>query len=246
MTSGTINYYALSNGLEMDEIEVSNSHRNVEKITIKTENSDRISITITLSNIYSSEDAGSIGDELVNVLLDRLAIEFDIPIEEPHCSGMSLYSDESGKKHIVTANFVALYDILEGDIKPGKTRIEDLIKKLEEETLPRKQNLSLYRFSANQKDPLARYMFLYNILLLLNGDSQKNVDEFIRANDSGVSQSPRPDKPNVIETIYTRLRNEIAHCRNSAVPEHTIKEIVDNIASFQAVVKVAILDNVGR
>ncbi len=66
MTTGTITYYALSNDLELDKIEVSKSHSNVEKITIKTEHSDRISMTITLSNVYNSKDAGTIGDELVN------------------------------------------------------------------------------------------------------------------------------------------------------------------------------------
>jgi hypothetical protein len=194
--------------------------------------------------VYSSEEAGSIGNELVNIILDRVSIEFDIPIEEAHCSGMSLPSDESGKKHIVTASFVALHDITECDMKPGKKRIEDLIQKLEDETPPRNQHLSLYRFSAKQKDPLARFMFLYNILLQLNGDSQKDLDAFIRTCDSGVSQSPRPDKPKIIETMYTRLRNEIAHCRNNVVPEDTTKEIVDNVAAFQLIVKTAILSGV--
>jgi len=244
MTTGTINYYALSSGLELDEIEVSNAHPKVEKITIKTENSDRISIIFTLSNVYSSEEAGSIGNEIVNVLLDRLAIEFDIPIEEPHCSGMSLPSDESGKRHIVTGSHVVLNDILEGDIRPGQERIENLRQKLESEAPPRNQYLSLYRFSAKQRDPLARFMFLYNVLLLLNGDLQKNVDAFIKSCDPGVPQSPRPDKPTIIETIYTRLRNEISHCRNSVVPEHTTKEIVDNVAAFQLIVKTAIIGSV--
>jgi len=225
MPTGTISYYALSNGLELDEIEVSNAYPKVEKIKIKSENLDRISIIITLSGVYSSKEAASIGNEIVNIILDRLSIEFNISIEEPHCSGMSLPIDESGKKHIVTGSFVALNDIIEGDIKPGQKRIEDLIKKLEGETPPRNQHLYLYRFSAKQKDPLARFMFLYNILLQLNGDSQKDLDAFIRTCDSGVSQSLRPDKPKIIETLYTRLRNEIAHCRNTVLPEDTTEMV---------------------
>lgn len=244
MTTGTISYYALLNGLELDEIELSNAHPKIDKIKIKTENSDRISIIITLSGVYSSKEAGSIGSEIVNIILDRLSIEFDIPIEEPHCSGMSLPIDESGKKHIVTGSFVALNDIIAGDIKPGQERIKDLIQELEAETPPRNHHLSLYRFSAKQKDPLARFMFLYNILLQLNGDSQKDVDAFIKTCDSGAPQSPRPDKPKIIETIYTRLRNEIAHRRDTVLPEDTAKEIMDNVAAFQSIVKTAILNSV--
>ncbi len=242
MSTGTISYYALSNGLELGEIEFSNEHPKIEKIAIKSENLDRISIIITLSGVYSSTEARSIGNKIVNIILDRLSIEFDIPIEEPHFSGMSLPIDESGKKHIIMSNFLSLNDICECCIKPGQKRIEDLIRKLEDETPLRKQHFYLYRFSAKQRDPLAKFMFLYNILLQLNGDSQNDVDVFIRACDSGVSQSPRPDKPKIIETIYTRLRNEIAHCRNTALPENTTKEIIVNLTPFQLIVKTAILN----
>jgi hypothetical protein len=43
-----------------------------------------------------------------------------------------------------------------------------------------------------QSDPVARFMFLYNILLQLNNDRQQEVDNFIRREVSDVSQSPSP------------------------------------------------------
>lgn len=47
---------------------------------------------------------------------------------------------------------------------------------------------SAYRFASNQADPISRFMFLYNILLELNGDNQKQVDDFIRSEVPGVPQ----------------------------------------------------------
>ena len=241
MATGTISYYALSSGLELDEIKISNANSKIQDIIIKTEYSDRISITLTLINVFSSKEAGTICEDIVNVLLDKLAIEFNIPIGEPQCSGISLPTDESGTKNVVMTSLVQAYDILEGDLKPGEERIEELVQKLSNETPPRNQHLSLYRFSVKQKDPVAKFMFLYNILLLLYNDSQKDLDAYVRRCNPNIQQSPRPDKIHIIETIYTRLRNEVAHCRSSVLPEHTSKEIADNIISFQEIVKAAVL-----
>lgn len=244
MATGTIEYYALSTGLDLGEIEISNAHPKIINIAIKSENFDRISMVFTLSDVYSSEEAGSIANELVNSLLDRLAIEFDISIEEPRCSGMSFPTDESGKKYIVKSNFLAVLDGVEMDIRPGQHRIQELKQKLEGVKPTRNLHLSLYRFSIKQKDPLARFMLLYNILLFLNGEKQKKVDAFIISCDPEVLKTLSPKSPNTFETIYTRLRNEIAHSRNDVIPEHTIKEIAVNVATFQMIVKTAILGNI--
>ena len=55
---------------------------------------------------------------------------------------------------------------------------------------------SAYRFAGNQKDHVARFMFLYNILLQLKGDKQQQVDDFIRSELPSVPESPRPPEQN--------------------------------------------------
>lgn len=241
MATSTVNYYALSSGLELDEIELSNPYPRIEKIAIKTENLDRISVIFTLSDVRTKNEAGRICREQLNVLLDRLAIEFDIPIEEPQCSGMSLPIDELGKKHAVISSHTAVYDLIGGPIRPGQKRIESLVQKLQSDAPPRDRYFSLYRFSAKQEDPIARFMFLYNILLQLKGDSQKHVDNYIKTCVCEVPKSPRPDNAKILETIYTRLRNEVAHYRNDVIPEHTAKEIRSNVPAFQSIVRNAVM-----
>jgi hypothetical protein len=97
-----------------------------------------------------------------------------------------------------------------------------------------------YRFAGFQNDPVARFMFFYNILLQLHNDSQKQIDDFIRKEMTNIPQSPRPDKPRLIETIYTRLRNEVGHTRTGATSEQTSKEIKENVMGLQTLVKAAI------
>lgn len=83
-------------------------------------------------------------------------------------------------------------------------------------------------------------MFLYNILLQLHNDNQGQGDNFIRGEIPTVSQSPSPRNPSVMETTYTRLRNEVGHIRAGVTPEQTRTEIEGNVAGLQALVKVAI------
>ncbi len=240
VATGTISYNALSKGLESFECQFSISNPKIENIVIKTVGNESISITFTLNDVYSQEEAVSITNGLVNVYLDEVAIEFDIAIEEPRCSEFSPPSDEKGNISVSITEYAYLSDTVVCDIRPCKKRIDDLIEKLRGVT-QRNDYLRLYRFSAKQRDPFIRFMLLYNILLSLNGDYQEKVDALILSCDPLVSQSTSPINPKKNETIYTRLRNEIGHHRKNVLPEDTMNEIKDNISSFQMIVKKALL-----
>ncbi len=57
-------------------------------------------------------------------------------------------------------------------------------------------------------------MHLYNVLLMVLGDNQALVDQFILAEEPTVTRTPRPDKPAVMETTYSRLRtNSLTNAR---------------------------------
>jgi hypothetical protein len=84
MSSGSIRYYAESKGLELQEFKVDNIHPEVEEITIKTENSDQLMVAIiSFRDGCTKEEAVIIGDELINILFDRIAVEQNVPIGEP-------------------------------------------------------------------------------------------------------------------------------------------------------------------
>ena len=61
-------------------------------------------------------------------------------------------------------------------------------------------------------------MHLYAILLSLFNDKQKNVDSFVASIEPSVEQTQMPGRAaGMLETIYTRLRNELAHKRQGAL-----------------------------
>jgi hypothetical protein len=129
--------------------------------------------------------------------------------------------------------------VLAPDIIPDATRRREIAAVLEQSS-SRPDLYSAYQFAINQSDAVARFMFLYNILLQLHGDAQRQVDNFIRQEEPNVPQSPSPRYPNVTETVYTRLRNEVGHTRAGTTSERTRREMEDNLATLQALVKTAI------
>jgi hypothetical protein len=125
------------------------------------------------------------------------------------------------------------------------TRVEslsaDLIKAINLPYNDRKLILcKQFRFAVQSDDPVTRYMFLYNILLQIHNDRQTKVDDFIRKQEPTVKPDRSPIRPDVCETIYTRLRNEIAHLRSNATLEMTSKEIKSKVQDLQLLTKKAI------
>ena len=87
----------------------------------------------------------------------------------------------------------------------------------------------------SEQDNVSRFMFLYNLALQVHFDNQKILDgSILRIEpDCILSRSPRFDGD---ETIYTRLRNEAAHCRENTNIEATRNEINEVVNKFQEVV----------
>lgn len=100
-----------------------------------------------------------------------------------------------------------------------------------------------YRFATSQQDAVNRFMFLYNILLRLHRDNQTLVDNFIRQEDPNVAEtpSPLPRKRNMMETVYTKLRNEVAHARQGSTPNQTRDDIASHVDGLQAIVRSALI-----
>ncbi len=190
-------------------------------------------------DLFSFEDAENIGKEILPSILNRLAFECNVSVGEPYQTGGTLPKDASGSLHTVRKDVLLLWDSASPVLTLGDTTRQELAKLLEQ-PVTRPDLYTAYRFAGFQNDPVARFMFFYNILLQLHNDSQKQIDDFIRKEMPNIPQSPRPDKPRLIETIYTRLRNEVGHTRTGATSEQTSKEIKENVMGLQTLVKAAI------
>jgi hypothetical protein len=86
-------------------------------------------------------------------------------------------------------------------------------------------------------------MHLYHILLMLfpPDERQADVDAFIVREELGVQQTQHPLKgPGFMETVYTRLRNELAHKRAGVNLDTTKAEMAQHLGGLIALTKRAI------
>lgn len=101
---------------------------------------------------------------------------------------------------------------------------------------------SAYKYCISIDNVVSKFMFLYNILFSLVGDTcQKDVDDLIRSIDKNVIESLSPK--NKLETIYTRLRNEVGHARGVEF-DAIGQDMARCVFVFQGIVKKAIMRKV--
>jgi hypothetical protein len=239
MATGTISFVAPIAGLRFIPIEVSSPHSVVEKIVLEAQDDERVESVFHLTDVFDFEEAEAIASSILPSIINRLAFYRNVSVGEPYPTGATLPKDASGTHYTVTSQRRILWESAAPVLTLGEDARQDLARLLEQ-PYTRHDLYSAYRFALNQSDPVARFMFLYNILLQLNNDSQPQVDAFIRSKMPSVPQSPRPDREHIVETIYTRLRNEVGHRRPGSRPEETRGEIQDNAAQFQELVRTAI------
>lgn len=239
MATGTVQFAAPLRGLQFEPIEIADSRPAVEKIVLEAQNDGWLHIVIHLIDIFNFEDAEAIANGILPSILNRIAFYRNVSVGEPHFRGGTLPKGASGSSFTVRKDLQLMWDHATPVLTLGEETRQELARILEQQ-YTHHDLYSAYRFALSQSDPVARFMFLYNILLQLNGDNQQQVDAFIRSEIPGVPQSPRPDRRGIIETVYTRLRNEVGHRRPGATPEMTRKEIQENVAPFQVLVRTAI------
>jgi hypothetical protein len=257
MATGTVAYIAPVAGVRFAPIEVSDPHPKVEKaekienIIIETQGSEQIRVVFHLIDVFTDTEANDIAGDLLDSIFDRLAFEFDRSIGQAYMRGYSLPKDASGTSYTASGSLRTFWGVAAPTITVSDERRRELAQELVRllEQPPARPDLFFaYRFAVNQSDPVARFMFLYSVLLQLLQDllqlqqdpTQNQVDDFIRREKPEVEEreDPRPDKTGT-ETVFTCLRNEVAHIR-SATPERTRREIQEHLPAFQKLVKTAI------
>ncbi len=252
MITGTVSYSAPIEGLELEEeMEVSAPEPEIEKIAVKTQKSgeaERIAVTIILKDVFASDNFGRITHPVVERVLNRIMFYCGgVRIGEPRCEGYSLPKNATGDVFAVLATHIVSWDHLEGAYRPAEEGRKRLKEHLENpDLLPGEALYDLFNYSARQKDPVTRFMFLYNIILSLHNDTQGEVDAFILAEEPGVKmiQRTHADKNGKSktknETIYTNLRNRVGHIIPGTDLLKTYEEISQYVGSFEQLVKKAI------
>ena len=221
-----------------ESIEISPPFSGVAKAVIEP-SSEGVSLEVEISSADTRNSAIAKAKEVAAYIAKMLTFEFCKFYQEFRVIKDSLELEvrlPDGSTQTVIYGAVDMVQMVSAKTwqKLSRARTKEL-KDLLERGYPHSYNYDFFYFAIGLKEPISKFMCLYNIMLSLCNDRQKQVDKFIRDIQPGVELSPSPKKPKdeeERETVYTRLRNEIAHSRPGTTIQATRKEIEKNLDGF--------------
>ncbi len=186
------------------------------------------------------------GDELTefnNLFLNwstMFAFEINVPIIKPRYCGHSLPKREGNRNTLINAGPTS-FPIEPPSVSPNISQLDRIYSASLEVNDLNLNYIRQYVFSITESNSISRYSFLYNLVLNMCGDKQANVDSEILRIEPDCEQHKSPNNGR-LETIYTKLRNELAHARVDAKFSGTKMEIESKVGRFSGIVKEIIED----
>jgi hypothetical protein len=213
-----VEYTADASGLKIDDLELEIPHPDLGplKVYLHSPTDDELRMRFVLDSPVSLPEAEvrELTGEIANTLVDRLASYLDSRITGPVHRLNNLTSQSPPPMRIEQKGRVISVQHTEtilgnGSLVGGKLiRVlaeherEAVKLRLESTALTPAHLWRQYRFALESTDPVARFMLLYNILLQLCADDQKAADAYIKQAEPGVKETPRLDRPKIMETTY--------------------------------------------
>jgi len=238
MFKGTVTFSARikGNGLKFPLLEFDPKEVGVDKVEVEGPNGDKILSTVHLASVATQEDGNAIATKV-----NEDSFSHGVAIENGQSTSaqFSPLSPQAAAR-LVPATGNHAFTGYPANLVVGITAAT-LKAELEQSSPPGGQHFGLFRSARQSMSPVEEFMHLYHILLMLFEDSQGHVDDFIRRKDPAVSQTQDPRKgPGVMETVYTRLRNEFGHRRSGVNVDATKAEMANRLGELVKLTKRAI------
>jgi hypothetical protein len=241
MYEGYINFSAKMGSITIDSFEMDVGISNVLKVVINAK--DGIFLVKCYVYVESAEDIDSVAaicKEMCDDVANRISFYFSDRIDELECGGRLVDEDgdvllyRSSVTRVATAELAWRVGVAAGS--------PEFMEYIYDSNSNRNFFYKMYRFVMGVENPVQRAMFLYNIILQINGDRQNSVENMIISIDPSVKiyESYNSRGKIVEETLFTKLRNEVCHARNNSGHKQVCKELQDNISYFQWLVRKAI------
>jgi hypothetical protein len=197
-------------------------------------------LTIHLSKIYSIEEVQEIGNAIKEDVVDMLSFTLNTKVGEMKVVGYGLTPrpGEASIGHLLIPPPKVSMTGKTGGFKLSRENIREIQDGLlRMSSLKNKPLVRLFRFAISDNHPVVQFMMLYLILSEIH-KNQPGVDRYILKVAPTTPQSLSPYTKN-LETIYTRLRNEITHRTNVGL-KTTMAEIISKLDEFKQIVHMAL------
>jgi hypothetical protein len=242
MFRGTVSFRApvKGNGMTFPLVGLNPHAPDVDKIELKCPDGDEITVIVYFNSVETRERGEKIAEELAISTLNKLSYLHALAIGKEQITSNNLIDIQAGN-HVLMPCTGSVVLVGEASRMLLSIQPATLKAQLEQITTSRTELFGLFRSARLSLSPVEEFMHLYNILLMLFRDVQPDVDAFIVNENPGVPQTPDP-RPHVnrMETVYTRLRNELGHHRVSVNLDNTKAEMSRRVSELASLAKRAI------
>jgi hypothetical protein len=242
MFKGTVNFRAKikGNGLTFPLVEFNCSEPGVDKVEIEGPNGDAIHTTVYLASAASHDEGRALATKVNTAALNRISFCHNIAIENARSTDAQ-FSPIIPQPGVIAGMVETSLDYGWEIRSAVSLPAAQLKAELEQPSLPGENNYGLFCSALQSISPVEEFLHLYNILQMIYNDKQAQVDSFIISEDPAVPQTQHPEKrPGVMETVYTRLRNEFAHRRAGVNLDNTKSEMANRLGRLIGLTKRAI------
>jgi len=247
MIEGVLTFASRVEGVEFGSLNGHSDHPSITKIEVSSGNGGDVTLKISLTDVSDPSEARAIARHEADRTADRLSVNLGRLVTEPRLVEESLTEvivDASGKRvfHATVGNTLLMTNSAYCVRMLGKASLSELEAALSQENPPGEPNYVLFRSALGATDSASKFLALYQILALLNGDNQDKIDKFILDQGKVPVTKTKPQKNGTFkdETLYTRLRNEYMHVRSGVTLAATRAEMEANLNDLISLVQTAI------
>ncbi len=204
-------------GLQFHRLDIQVAEPGVGDVVLKLPDGQTLQIDVEVTSVPTEGDGEKLATQAAEKVCDRLAYAGCWSISTPVIVSAQFTSltppPPPGVHEIRVLDYLRTTDAAVAVVTAGPGRLAALRDELELASPPGEHNYWMFRAALAANDRVVQFMQLYHLLNMLHNDKQAQVDAFIVCEEPGVAQTPSPIKAGVMETLYTRLRNELAHKR---------------------------------
>lgn len=241
MYRGDIFFDVVNDLAEMDNFEIDVGCEELCSVSVAASGSKiNIRCFVFIKSLYVIDGILSLCKDFAESVLDRICCYFDKSVGPLEYVGYKL-RDDDGKLIEFKPKRMIIRIVHGGYAVPKGILEEQFSLCVYDYSTRRNFYYKQYRYIMGIDDNFQKFMLLYNIMMQICGDRQIGVDDLIKKIDpevplSGCMLRGKPRE----ETIFTKLRNEIAHSRRPGELKSICGSIANNVFYFQDIVKKAI------
>lgn len=203
-------------------------------------------LVIMCSEVSTIKEVDCIGEENKENIFNLISFMLNTGINNIRQTGHGVIhrEGEGAQCHMIMPAMTCHGVMKNGGRKLNRSEIQELGELLiQSKRLNNHPLVNIFSYAVRIDEPVVQFMLLYLILYEIFKD-QKSIDKYIMKVSPNTLQIPSPHN-NKLETIYTKLRNEITH-RVDSSPEETKNGIMCNTHSLKSIAHTAIMSEIKR